>query len=206
MKPSLLFLVPLCLLVMPLYRAECQTKKITDFTRDIAPILQKQCDSCHNGDKAKNGFIVLDRVAFLGFVEPGKADVSSIWTDYLVQPSREKQLDSLVMPPEGPLKASELALIKLWIDEGAEWPANETVRTESGQSLFTFRSLFFLLVAYVPFFRISLDQSANRLPSSAWRWQCSPVWLPPLWVGALPRPRVIRHGTNCFLRTLRMTR
>jgi len=134
MKPLLLFLIPLCFLMMPAKRGQCQTQKIIDFTRDIAPILQEKCASCHNGEKARNGFVVLDRDAFLGFVEPGKADESSVWTDYLVQAPREKQPDSLVMPPDGPLRASELAMIRLWIEEGAEWPVTASSNTESSSS------------------------------------------------------------------------
>ena len=145
MKPLLLAYLPLFFFLMPALQGECQTNKITDFARDIAPILQKQCSSCHNGDKAKNGFVVLDREAFLGFVEPGKADSSSIWTDYLIQESKDKQPGSLVMPPDGPLKASDLAMIRLWIEEGADWPEVTKVATESSSSL---GSRVFLALGY----------------------------------------------------------
>lgn len=102
----------------------CQSgpAKITDFARNIAPLLHDKCVSCHEGDKAKNGFIVGDRDALLGLVEPGDAASSSLWNDYLYQPSRDQLADSLVMPPDGPLNADQLALVKLWIDEGAIWP------------------------------------------------------------------------------------
>jgi len=148
MKPLLLLLIPLCFLMMPANRGQCQTQKITDFTRDIAPILQERCVSCHNGEKARNGFVVLDRDAFLGFVEPGKTDASSMWTDYLIQASKEKQADSLVMPPDGPLKAAELALIRLWIEEGAEWPVADKPPTESATSFI--RRVFLALGYFHP--------------------------------------------------------
>lgn len=134
MKPLLFLLVPFCFLLMPAKLGHCQSQKITNFDRDIAPILRGKCDSCHNGDKARNGFVVLDREAFMGFVEPGKVGDSSIWTEYLVQPSRDKQPDSLIMPPDGPLHASELALIRLWIEEGAEWPVVAQSNAESPPS------------------------------------------------------------------------
>ncbi|MFY8201372.1 MAG: DUF2231 domain-containing protein, partial [Pirellula staleyi] len=95
--------------------------------RDIAPLLQDKCLSCHEGDKAKGGFVISDRDAVLGFVEPGDAAASSLWTDYLIQPSKDALQDSLVMPPDGPLDSSQLATIKLWIDEGADWPEGETI-------------------------------------------------------------------------------
>lgn len=134
MKPLLFLLVPLTFLWIPVSQAKCQAQKITDFARDIAPILRANCNSCHNGNKAESGFVVLDRDAFLGFVEPGKADESDIWKSYLAQPSKEKLADSLVMPPDGPLKPSELALIRLWIEEGAEWPVTAQALQESGPS------------------------------------------------------------------------
>ena len=114
----------------------CQSEptKITDFVRDIAPLLRDQCVSCHDGDKAKNGFVVGDRDALMGFVEPGDAAASSLWTDYLNQPSRDQDADSLVMPPDGPLNAMQLAVLKLWIDEGANWPDGMLVRSHEKES------------------------------------------------------------------------
>ncbi len=107
----------------------CQSNKITDFARDIAPILLDRCVSCHEGEKAKNGFDISDRDAFLGFVEPGNAASSSLWTDYLTQPSKVQTQDSLVMPPDGPLNTPELATFKLWIDEGSDWPIGVSLRS-----------------------------------------------------------------------------
>jgi uncharacterized membrane protein len=98
------------------------TDKIVQFDRDIAPILRSHCLECHEGDNAKGGFQVNDRDALLGYVEPGNSGESSLWTDYLNQPPTSELEDSLVMPPDGPLSAEKLAVLKLWIDEGAEWP------------------------------------------------------------------------------------
>lgn len=106
---------------------ETKVNRIVKFSRDIAPLLHDKCLSCHEGDKAKGGFVISDRDAVLGFVEPGDAAASSLWTDYLIQPSRDALQDSLVMPPDGPLDSSQLATIKLWIDEGADWPEGETI-------------------------------------------------------------------------------
>jgi uncharacterized membrane protein len=101
--------------------------RIVQFERDVAPILKERCLSCHQGDAAKNGFVVSDREAMLGFIEPGNAAGSSLWTDYLRQPPKAQVADSLVMPPNGPLSINELSVLKIWIDEGADWPENATV-------------------------------------------------------------------------------
>ena len=102
-------------------------QKLVNFGRDIAPLFRERCLHCHEGEKASNGFLISDRAALLAFVEPGNASDSSLWNDYLNQPSKLKLKDSLVMPPDGPLAASELALLKVWIDEGADWPADASL-------------------------------------------------------------------------------
>ncbi len=136
MKFNLSFLLVLCFFYSAAPRGYCQTepRKIIDFARDIAPVLRDKCVSCHQGEKAKNGFIIADRDALLGFVEPGDAASSSLWTDYLAQPSRDKVTDSLVMPPDGPLNASQLAIFKLWIDEGANWQIESLLMSSDKES------------------------------------------------------------------------
>ena len=136
MKFYLWFLLVLCFIFSSALRGYCQTEpsKIIDFARDIAPVLQDKCVTCHEGEKAKNGFVISDRDAFLGFVEPGDAASSSLWTDYLIQPSKDKLADSLVMPPDVPLNASQLAIFKLWIDEGANWPEGTVLNSHVKES------------------------------------------------------------------------
>jgi uncharacterized membrane protein len=101
--------------------------KLIDFARDVAPIFQKRCEECHQGDKAKNGFLIGDRDAVLGFVTPGSAADSSLWTDYLMAPPPKAGETDLRMPPDGPLPPGELAVLKLWMDEGAAWPEGTTL-------------------------------------------------------------------------------
>ena len=138
MKFILFLLLPLFFFCSSALLGFCQSDPatITDFDRDIAPLLRDKCVSCHEGEKAKNGFIVGDRDALMGFVEPGNAASSSLWTDYLHQPSRDQLADSLVMPPDGgPLNAAQLAIIKLWIDEGAIWPEGMFVGSQEKEPL-----------------------------------------------------------------------
>ncbi len=120
------FLVVFLLFLLE-HRGLCQTSKIVDFARDMAPLLKDKCLSCHQGENAKNGFDISDRDALMGYVETGNAASSSLWTDYLTQPSKDEIPDSLVMPPDGPLNASQLALLKVWMDEGADWPVGFSI-------------------------------------------------------------------------------
>lgn len=96
---------------------------VVQFERDIAPIIKTRCLGCHQGEKARGGFDVSVKETVMGYVESGNASASSLWTDYLIAP-RVDVKESTAMPPEGPLPASDLALFKLWLDEGANWPDN----------------------------------------------------------------------------------
>jgi hypothetical protein len=93
---------------------------VVDFQRDIAPIFRDHCLECHGPDEAKNDFRVDDAELVFDYVEAEDAMSSSLFTDYLTTED-----DDMLMPPRshgGPLSAAELALVRLWIDEGAAWP------------------------------------------------------------------------------------
>lgn len=99
--------------------------KVIDFARDIAPLFSKRCLECHNAEEAKGDFRVDDPDAVAGYVEAGDSSASALLTDYMMS-----QDPDMLMPPEshgGPLSAGELALVKVWIDEGANWPTGATV-------------------------------------------------------------------------------
>lgn len=90
------------------------------FGRDIAPILLNRCLECHGPDDAKNDFRVDDPDSMSFYIEPGDWELSDLFTEYLATDDE----DMLMPPPShgGPLSAAELALVRVWIDEGAVWP------------------------------------------------------------------------------------
>lgn len=96
--------------------------KPIDFSKQIKPILEKNCVSCHGPEKDK-GKLRLHTHKFMmdgDVVEPGKVEDS--WLVDLI--SLEHDDDDL-MPPPGkgdPLNKNEISLIKTWIAEGAKWP------------------------------------------------------------------------------------
>ncbi len=95
-----------------------------DFVRDVRPIFEKHCYSCHAGEKQKSGFrLDIKSEAFAGGdlydrpIVPGKAAAS-----YLIQFTRDQD-GELVMPPDGEgLNPTEVATLTKWIDSGANWP------------------------------------------------------------------------------------
>ncbi len=98
-----------------------------DFGRDVLPIFRQSCIACHGPALATSG-LRLDRKSSVfkdGFrrVVPGSSPNSFLYhrligTEYGMQ-----------MPPTGALRTEQIAVIKAWIEQGAEWPdalSNET--------------------------------------------------------------------------------
>lgn len=90
----------------------------------VLPVLEKKCFSCHNESKAKGKLIMSDVTQFktggesgLAFVS-GKSD-SSRMMHYMLLPLEHDDH----MPPDGKpqLTAFEIALLKAWIDSGADF-------------------------------------------------------------------------------------
>lgn len=93
-----------------------------EFTRDVQPIFAKHCLSCHGAMKQKYG-LRLDRKsdALKGgdggrVIVPGKA-ADSLLIQLVSGHDKDRQ-----MPPRGMLSPAEIATLKTWIDEGANWP------------------------------------------------------------------------------------
>jgi hypothetical protein len=103
-----------------------QTATKIDFGREVLPILQQNCFGCHGPSQQMNGFRLDRRSSVfkngIRRVVPGSSENSFLYhrligTEYGLQ-----------MPPTGPLRPEQIATIKAWIDQGAEWPdalANE---------------------------------------------------------------------------------
>ena len=94
------------------------------FEPHIREILTTRCLECHSAKQPKGEFRVDDRDTVLGYITAGDLAASSLWTDYLTTTD-----DELHMPPlknGNPLTAIELAAIRVWIEDGADWPADVT--------------------------------------------------------------------------------
>src|SRR3989442_1402324 len=97
------------------------------FRSQILPLLAKRCQSCHNDTLKLSGLTLETRSGFLNggwhgpVVTSGKPDDSRLFR-------RVARLEKLYMPlgPGGgagePLPQEEVAIIKQWIEDGAEWP------------------------------------------------------------------------------------
>ncbi len=98
-----------------------QRKKV-DFARDIQPIFEFNCVSCHMEGNAKGKFRmdVAEEILKGDALVPGDAMASAVYT-LTTLPADHDDL----MPPEnkgGPLAKEKTDLIREWIDQGALWP------------------------------------------------------------------------------------
>ncbi len=90
-----------------------------DFARDVEPVLRARCQGCHGAQVQSNGLRLDNREdarkgGYSGAaIQPGSAQASK-----LIQ-----MIAAGKMPPGAPLPPAELAVLREWIDSGADWPA-----------------------------------------------------------------------------------
>jgi hypothetical protein len=126
MKPILLPLGFLTALVVSTDASAGDPTDRVDFNRDIRPILSESCYQCHGPDaNRRKGKLRLDvkddafrdRGGYAALV-PGKPEES----DLLSRVSSTDDEDRMPPPKSGkPLSVAQVALIRRWIAQGAEW-------------------------------------------------------------------------------------
>jgi mono/diheme cytochrome c family protein len=131
MKKTMLALTGLLAAALPLAAAA----KV-DFAKDIQPILEKNCVSCHGAEKQKGKLRLDSKEATLKggssgdpAVVPGKPGESDFLRRVLLPKG-----DDDVMPPEGELLTkAQQDLIKAWIEQGAQWPDGLVIKSGEGK-------------------------------------------------------------------------
>jgi ankyrin repeat protein len=101
-----------------------QTSAKVDFAKDVFPILRQNCVSCHGPAQQSSGMRLDRRSVVLGRrgVVPGSSENSFLFHRI------SGNAFGMQMPPTGALRPEQIATIKNWIDQGADWPdslANE---------------------------------------------------------------------------------
>jgi ankyrin repeat protein/mono/diheme cytochrome c family protein len=111
-------------------RAAREDQKI-DFAGQIKPLLERSCAACHGGEKPRGLFRIDSRDAILkggasgdAAIVPGHSEKSPL-VDYV-----SGRVTDFEMPPRSQrekfpaLRAEDVAQLRAWIDQGAEWPKN----------------------------------------------------------------------------------
>jgi formylglycine-generating enzyme required for sulfatase activity len=106
-----------------------------DFVRDVQPILETNCVSCHSAEKAEGGLdLSIRSTAFASgdyapAVVPHKPEDSPLYALTILPKD-----DSTLMPPVkqgGPLDKPSTETLRRWIAEGAEWPEDTVLKTRA---------------------------------------------------------------------------
>lgn len=121
----LLLATSVALHAAPLPIAKLDRKTAVEFNEEVLPILKTNCTACHNKTTTKGDLNMESPALMLKGGETGPAIVPGKGSDSLLLQSAAHQADS-DMPPKGNkvgavnLTPEELALVKLWIDQGAK--------------------------------------------------------------------------------------
>jgi formylglycine-generating enzyme required for sulfatase activity/mono/diheme cytochrome c family protein len=101
-----------------------------DFTREIKPILEVHCLSCHDVEKPKGDLRLKTRADALKggddgtALVPGKPTESPLFASTILPPDHDD-----AMPPKGErLMKEQTEKLRLWIEQGAEWPDAEVLK------------------------------------------------------------------------------
>jgi mono/diheme cytochrome c family protein len=94
-----------------------------DFRKDIQPIFQARCISCHGPETQKHGLRLDIRAAALEGGESGPVIVAGQSTASSLLRRVVSERPGERMPPQGKrLTPGQVALLRAWIDQGAPWP------------------------------------------------------------------------------------
>ena len=101
-----------------------QSAPKVDFAKDVMPVLRQNCSGCHGPAQQISGFRVDRKSVVISRrgVVPGSSENSFLFHRI------SGNAYGMQMPPTGALRPEQIATIKNWIDQGAEWPdslANE---------------------------------------------------------------------------------
>lgn len=106
------------------FAREAQTPPKVDFARDVQPIFRQHCVECHGPSQQMRGLrldrrrdAMPNRVGANGSrIVPGNSSASPVYRRLTGEGGVAQ------MPPQSPLSAEQISLIKTWIDQGADWP------------------------------------------------------------------------------------
>ena len=129
------------------YGASTLAKSVTDlakvdFNRDIRPVFSEHCYACHGPDENKRKAGLRLDVAEAAFKELKSGNHALVAGDLarstLVARVASKDPDEVMPPPKHnkPLKPEQVALLRQWVQEGAQWKKQDfTWKTASSVSL-----------------------------------------------------------------------
>ncbi|WP_240907316.1 PSD1 and planctomycete cytochrome C domain-containing protein [Paludisphaera rhizosphaerae] len=105
--------------------------RTVDFGRDVAPLLENRCYSCHGPKKQKAGLALHEQAKAMTGGDGGPVIVPSKSAESPLILAVARVEEDSAMPPEGvgdPLTAEEVGVLRAWIDQGAKWAGGGPVK------------------------------------------------------------------------------
>jgi len=125
-----------CLLIQP---ALPQQNAINFFETDVRPVLNSNCQACHNEKTRSSGLSLATRDSVLAGGNRGAALKPGSPAESLLVQAVEQSGD-LKMPPNGKLQPDQIAAIRRWIEMGASWPTeNAAAKQPKGADLWSLK-------------------------------------------------------------------
>ncbi|MCC6231041.1 MAG: PSD1 domain-containing protein [Verrucomicrobiales bacterium] len=123
-----------------LQAAESGSAASVDFARDIRPLFESRCHSCHGSEKQRADLRLDRRASAVKGGESGPAwEAGRAEASLLVKLISGGDPDRL-MPPKGErLSDAQVALVRAWIDQGATWPEDAGQPPEDPLSHWSFQ-------------------------------------------------------------------
>ena len=116
--------------VSALVPSRLSAAETVDFARQIKPLLESTCLSCHGAEKPKGELQLTTRALALKGGEkgpalvPGKPQESKLYASTILPAGHDDH-----MPPKGdPLTKVQSEALRGWIEQGAEWPESVTLQ------------------------------------------------------------------------------
>ena len=114
------------------YLTQISAANKIDFARDIQPIFAAHCTQCHGPDKQNSGLNLTDSVSIQAKLKSGKRAIvrSQPSQSEILRRLTTNDTDELMPPPDKgqKLSAQDIAKIRQWIAEGAEWSVHWAYR------------------------------------------------------------------------------
>ncbi len=116
---KLLFLAPVAVVFFVFFLPE----KEVDFSREVKPILNKHCISCHGGVKKNGGFSVLFEEEALAATESGRPAIipGDARHSEFIRRLTSDDPDERMPYNAAPLAKKEIDILKRWVKQGAKW-------------------------------------------------------------------------------------
>jgi len=143
-RPEFKSLALICVLAGTMHAAELPppATRVVDFVKDVQPLLALRCYECHS-EKKQKGELRWDvkSVALKGGdhgapIIPGKSAESLV-----IQMVAGLKGADMLMPAKGePLTAEQIGVLRAWIDQGAVWPDEASVKLAEPKDHWAFKA------------------------------------------------------------------